>query len=149
MKLKLEELMSFINNGESRWRAFIVSDFPVLEAQAKTIYIKINKDTIKNKQKKAEVIFFYVDTDIKDGQLNFREAVFKFINSLKDNFEERDCRAIENAYSIKYETFNNDKYNLSVAEIVATYDYTTLKKDRDSQENSKLMNILAWDIDMK
>ena len=151
MKLKLDQLIKSINDttSKTKWRACMVSSFPTLEAQAKTLYIKINKDNIKNKQKKIELTFFYVDTDIKDNQLIFREAVFKFIENLKNVIEERDCRAVDNSYSINYETFNNDKYNLSVAEIIVTYDYTTLRKDREIQENPKLMEILALEIDMK
>lgn len=147
MKTKLDQFVNSINaeTTKTKWMAYVVSNFPVLEAQAKTLYIKINKDNIKNKQKKIELTFFYVDTDIKDNQLTFREDVFKFIDKLKKVFEERDCRAVDNSYSVNYETFNNDKYNLSVAEITVTYDYTTLRK----KEYPQFIGILDWDCDMK
>lgn len=147
MKTKLDQFVNSINaeTTKTKWRASVVSNFPILEAQAKTLYIKVNKDIIKNKQKKIELIFFYVDTDVKDNQLTFREAVFKFIDKLKNSFEERECRAVDNSYSVNYEAFNNDKYNLSVAEVTVTYDYTTLRK----KEYPQFIGILDWDCDMK
>ncbi|MGL6114408.1 MAG: hypothetical protein ACRC1R_05155 [Cetobacterium sp.] len=139
MKLKLEQFIEKFEENNSRWKVYVVSNLENEDIQAKTLYIKINKETNIKKEKTINISFFYVVQSSRKDQLEFREKVLEFIEYLKNNFEERDCFLIE-GYTIDYFPFELESQSVNIAEITGTYNFTTLIRKEKSMKMIKLKN---------
>lgn len=141
MRAKIEEFKKWIESQEQKWRVCIINESPTLDIQAKTIYLKLDKEDRKNKQKTIGLTFIFVDTLPAKGELDFRDKVLKFIDYLKNNFEERNCFSIDQSYSVSYSSIGES--SLGVGEIKTVYDYTLLS---NRYRDSKVMDKINWEI---
>lgn len=139
MKIKLEHFIKTFEAKNRRWKAYIISDINTETMQTKTLYLKINKETDIKKEKTINISFFYVTQNSRKDQLEFRESILEFIAYLKANFEERNCFLID-GYVTNYFPFEIDNQSFNIAEITATYNFTTLIRDESYENMMKLKN---------
>lgn len=141
IKKRLEYFKKYFEEKNPRWRVFYKEDLPE-NISPKTIYFVITGEEWVKKQKFIDFSIFYVSSREKDGLLEFREEVQKFIKEeLFNEFE--TANFFQNmGYKIKY-SIDDERETIRIAEIQCTYDCTReILDENDIEEKISKMQIL-------
>lgn len=142
IKQKLEEFKAKFEKAKgTTWRLFYIEE--IEQIQDRTVYITISKESYKNKQKEATLVFSYVRNNVYKGTLDFREEVVEFIKYLALEFAESTFFNKDNEYDIDYQYEEEGDYR--IAEVTATFNYTKYRPKDDGMLMDKLVDRIKID----